>query len=197
MRLYVSPGSPFARTCRIVAREKGLFDRLEEVLVDPYANPPELVAANPIAQVPALVTDDGLALTDSAVICEWLEAHGSGPRLLPDGPDRWRVRRVATLANGALEMGVKLLLETRRPENERSSSWMSRWTINLNRALDALEAEAPGAGPLDIGVIAAAVAATWLGFRHPGLDWASGRPALTALQAKLETRSSFVETFPR
>ena len=197
MRLYISPASPFARACRIVAREKGLIDRIEEVMVDPYANPPELLAANPIAQVPALVTEDGLTLSDSAVICDWLDAHGSGPRLLPDGPDRWRVRRVATLANGALEMGVKLLLETRRPQGEQSPSWMSRWTLNLNRALDGLEAEPLRTDPLDVGAITAAVAATWLGFRHPGLDWVTGRPALATLQAKMETRPSFVETFPR
>lgn len=197
MKLYVSPASPFARVCRIVAREKGLIDKIEEVMVDPYANPPELLAANPIAQAPALVTDDGLALTDSAVICDWLDAHGSGPRLLSDGPDRWRVRRVATLANGALEMGVKLLLEMRRPEAERSPSWMTRWTVNLNRALDALEAEALPTDPLDIGAITTAVAATWLGFRHPRLDWGAGRPALASLRTALEARPSFVETFPR
>lgn len=197
MKLYLAVPSPFVRKCRIVAREKGLAARIEEVLVDPYASPPELVAVNPISQIPALVLEDGTALTDSPVICEWLDRHGTGPILLPlDGPERWRVKRIETLAGAALEMGVKLLLEKRRPEHERSLSWMARWTENLGRALDALEASALEPDPLDLGVITAGVAATWVGFRHPEFGWETGRPRLVALQAALERRASFRETVP-
>jgi glutathione S-transferase len=93
-------------------------------------------------------------------------------------------------------MGVKLVLEKRRPETERSAGWMERWTLNLGRALDALEAWAPPAAPLDMGVITTGVALTWIGFRHPDIDWAAGRPNLAALQATLEQRPSFAETRP-
>lgn len=196
MKLYITTPSPFARKCRIVAREKGLIDRIDEVVVDPYANAPELLATNPIVQVPTLIADDGRPLTDSPVICEYLDALGAGPRLLPDGPDRLRVRRLETLGNAALDVGVKLVLELRRPEAERSSSWIARWTGNMGRALDALEAAGPDANALDMGVITAGVAVTWIGFRHPDYDWASGRPGLVALQAALERRGSFVKTRP-
>jgi len=196
MKLYITTPSPFARKCRIVAREKGLIGRIEEVVVDPYANAPELLATNPIVQVPTLIADDGRPLTDSPVICEYLDALGAGPRLLPDGPDRLRVRRLETLGNAALDVGVKLVLELRRPEAERSPSWIARWTGNMGRALDALEAAGPDANALDMGVITAGVAVTWIGFRHPDYDWASGRPGLVALQAALEARPSFVQTRP-
>lgn len=195
MKLYITTPSPFARKCRIVAREKGL--EVEEIVADPYANAPELLASNPLVQVPALIAEDGLPLTDSPVICEYLDAIGTGPRLLPEGgPERLRVRRLETLANGALEMGVKLVLEKRRPEHERSPSWIERWTTNMGRALDGLEAAAPDAGRLDMGVITAGVAVTWIGFRHPDYDWKSGRPNLVALQAALEERESFRQTRP-
>ncbi|WP_332677737.1 glutathione S-transferase N-terminal domain-containing protein [Brevundimonas sp.] len=197
MKLYVTAPSPFARKCRIVAREKGLMDRIEEIMVDPYANTPELLAANPIVQAPTLIAEDGLPVSDSPVICEYLDAIGSGPRLLPaEGADRLRVRRMETLANGALEMGVKLLLEIRRPEDERSPSWMARWTANMARALDALEAARPGAARLDMGVITAGCAVAWIGFRHPEFDWRGGRPSLVKLHEALEDRPSFVETRP-
>jgi glutathione S-transferase len=197
MKLYISTASPYARKCRIVVREKGLAERIEEIVADPYANDPALLAANPVVQVPTLIAEDGRPLTDSPVICEYLDALGSGPCLLPEGgPDRLRVRRVETLANRALEMGVKLVLETRRPEGERSPSWMARWTDNLGRALDALEAADLSADDLDMGSITAAVAATWIGFRHPGYDWAGGRPKLAALRGALEARQSFAETRP-
>lgn len=196
MKLHITVPSPYARKCRIVAREKGVA--VEEAVVDPYASDPPLVAANPVVQVPALETDDGV-LTDSPVICEWLDATGGGPRLLPaEGPERWRVKRLETLANAGLEMGVKRVLELRRPETERSASWLTRWTNNLNRVLDRLEVD-PGVAlglPLDMGRITAGVLVTWTGFRHPDLDWANGRPRLVALQAELEARDSFAETRP-
>ncbi|HEV2082277.1 MAG TPA: glutathione S-transferase N-terminal domain-containing protein [Brevundimonas sp.] len=195
-RLHITVPSPYARKCRIVAREKGVA--IEEVAVDPYASDPRLVAANPVVQVPALETADGV-LTDSPVICEWLDVTGAGPLLLPaDGAERWRVKRLETLANAGLEMGVKRVLELRRPEQERSASWITRWTENLNRVLDRLEGD-PGIAPdlpLDMGRITAGVLVTWAGFRHPDLDWAAGRPRLVALQAALEARPSFADTRP-
>lgn len=197
MKLYITVPSPFARKCRIVAREKGLIDRIEEIVVDPYANAPELLASNPVVQVPTLIAADGLPLNDSPVICEYLDALGEGPRLLPaDGPERLRVRRLETLGNQALEMGVKLVLEKRRPEGEQSPSWIARWTANMARALDALEAADPDPSRLDMGVITAGVAVAWIGFRHPDFDWKTGRPALATLQDALEKRPSFAETRP-
>lgn len=197
MKLYITTPSPFARKCRIVARERGLADRVEEIAVDPYANAPELLASNPIVQVPTLIAEDGLPLTDSPVICEYLDSLADGPRLLPvEGAERLRVKRLETLANAALEMGVKLVLEKRRPEAERSPSWIARWTENMGRALDALEAARPDPTRLDMGVITAGVAVTWIGFRHPDYDWKTGRPGLVALQQSLEARDSFRQTYP-
>ena len=196
MRLYFTHPSPFARKCRIVAREKGL--ELEEVVADPYANDPSLLLANPSAQVPALVADDGVVFTDSPLICAWLDSVGHGPRLIPErGEAHWTARRLEVLADQALEMGVKWVLENRRPEHERSPGWIARWQEGLTRCLDALESWAPPAAPLDIGVITTGVALTWIGFRHPDFDWMSGRPYLVALQAELEARPSFQATFPR
>ncbi|OYW35132.1 MAG: glutathione S-transferase [Brevundimonas sp. 12-68-7] len=197
MKLYIAPPSPFARKCRIVVREKGLADRVEDVVVNPYESPEALLAVKPIAQVPALLTDEDEAILDSPAICEWLDRHGSGHVLLPvDGPERWRIKRVEGLASAVLEMGVKLVLEKRRPESERSPSWMARWTENMGRALDALEAADVAAEPLDMGVITAGCAVTWLDFRHPDYDWKTGRPRLVALQTALEQRQSFRETVP-
>jgi glutathione S-transferase len=197
MKLYITTPSPFARKVRIVAHEKGLSERIEEIAVDPYANAPELLATNPVVQVPTLIAEDGLPLTDSPVICEYLDAIGLGPRLLPaEGAERLRVKRLETLANATLEMGVKLVLEKRRPEAERSPSWISRWTFNMGRSLDALEAAAPSAEDFNMGVLSAGIAVSWISFRHPGYDWQTGRPNLVALQAALEQRPSFQATVP-
>lgn len=195
MKLYISPSSPFARKCRIVAREKGVA--VEEIVVDPYANAAELLASNPVVQVPSLIAEDGLPINDSPIICEYLDMVGSGPRLTPEsGPERLRIRRIEATADALLEMGVKLVLEKRRHESERSPSWMERWTAHMHRALDALEAADLSADDFHIGTLTAGTALTWTSFRHPDFDWASGRPRLVALQAALEARPSFAETRP-
>jgi glutathione S-transferase len=197
MKLYITTPSPFARKVRIVAREKGVADRIEEIAVDPYANAPELLATNPVVQVPTLIAEDGLPLTDSPVICEYLDALGAGPRLLPaEGAGRLRIKRLETLANATLEMGVKLVLEKRRPEAERSPSWIERWTFNMGRGLDALEAAAPDADDFNMGVLSVGIVVSWISFRHPDYDWQTGRPRLVALQAALEQRPSFQATAP-
>lgn len=197
MRLYYTLPSPFARKCRIVVREKGLLSRVDEIIADPYSNDPALVSANPIAQVPALVADDGTVFTDSPIICAYLDEIGAGARLMPaSGPEHWRVRRLAALADGVLEMGVKLVLEKRRPEHERSPSWMERWRAGLERGLDAVEAAIqPGQGA-DMAGITIASAVTWIEFRHPEIDWRPGRPKIAVIQAKLEERESFQQTRP-
>ena len=199
MKLYITTPSPFARKVRIVAREKGLSDRIEEVVVDPYANAPELLSTNPVVQVPTLIAEDGEPLNDSPVICEYLDRLGGGDDLLPpSGSAEWlRVKRLETLGNQALEMGVKLVLEKRRPESERSPMWIERWTTNMGRALDALEAETLSADNINIGTITAGIAVTWIGFRHPDYNWKTGRPNLVAFQQAIEARESFVATFPK
>ncbi len=198
MKLYITTPSPFARKVRIVAHEKGLADRIEEVVVDPYANAPELLGTNPVVQVPTLVAEDGLPLNDSPVIAQYLDMIGTGPTLLPTQTEAWlKIKRLETLGNQALEMGVKLVLEKRRPENERSASWIERWTANMGRALDALEAENLDASDINLGTITAAIAVTWIGFRHPDYDWKTGRPTLVAFQQAMEERDSFKQTYPR
>jgi glutathione S-transferase len=197
MRLYLSSGSPFVRKVRVMIREKGLLPRVEEIAVDfPYKSD-AYTAVNPVGQVPALVADDGTVFVDSPVICAWLDSIGEGPRLLPpEGPDHWRIRRQETIADHACEMAVKLVLESRRPENERSPGWIRDWRAGLYRALDRAEAEAPEPGTFDLGAMSLAIAATYVEFRGQAVDWRDGRPRLAALRDSLEERQSFKDTFP-
>jgi glutathione S-transferase len=199
MRLFMSSGSPFVRKCRVVIREKGLVERVQEQIVDfPYKAGDDFLAANPIGQVPALTAEDGQPMTNSAVICAYLDGLSGEPRLLPaEGADHWRVLRTETLADGMLEMIVKLVLENRRPENERSPTWIGYWRQGLGLALDALEALDLQAARLDLGVITAGIAVTYLDFRFPEERWRDTHPKLAKLQAMLEARPSFVETYPK
>jgi len=201
MRLFVSPASPFARKCRIVIREKGLSEGVEEVAADPYADDPGLLGANPIAQVPALEIKGGRWLSDSPLICAYLDSLADGPSLVPDlrsdPAAHWDARWRETLADSALEMAVKLVLENRRPESERSPLWQARWSAGLHRALDRIEAEAAlDSDRLDLGTIALGVVGPYLELRHPALRWREAHPRLAALCDALDARLSFAETRP-
>jgi glutathione S-transferase len=198
MKLYTSTGSPFVRKCRIVLREKGLEGRVDEVaLTFPYQASAELLAANPIGQVPALVLEDGQTLANSPVICAYLDTLGSGPRLVPpEGAAHWQARRLETLADAILEMTVKIALEGRRPQAERSAQWLGWWTDGLNRALDQAEAQVPDPESLDIGKIALAVAGPYIDLRMPTLGWRAARPRLSAFCDALDKRPSFAATRP-
>lgn len=197
MKLYYSPTSPFARKARIVARERGLIDRIEEIVVDPWTDAPALLATNPAVQVPTLIAEDGLPLTDSPLICDYLDRIAEGPRLTPpDGPEWLRVRRFETLGDAAAEQGVKLVVESRRPEGTRSEAWSARCARSLERILDAMETTAPEADTFDMGAIAVGSALAWLEFRRLAPDWRATRPRLAAFESRLSARPSFAATRP-
>jgi glutathione S-transferase len=195
LKLYYSPLSPFARKVRIVLAEKGLEPQVEGVVVNPWEEPAELTALNPISQIPALALDDGLVLFDSTVIAHYLDSLNDTPRLIPDGPAQWPVRRTEAAANAICENVVKLRQEALRPEGERSAHHTARWRRTVKRALDALEAQGADAG-LDLGEITVVIALDYIDFREPGLDWRNGRPNLLARWKRLDARPSFRATAP-
>ena len=194
VQLLMSGASPFARKCMVAIRERGL-EGIAETSVTSMDSPELLTRANPIAQVPALIFDDGSSLWDSPLICAYLDTVGSAPPLSPPGD--FAVRRRETAADGIMELAVKLRQEALRPESERSLSWQERWRVNIRRALDFGEQdEGLGGDGLDLGVIAWGCALSYLDFRHGDLNWREGRPRLQALNDRLAARPSFIATRP-
>jgi glutathione S-transferase len=79
MKLYYSPGSPYARKVRVVALETRLDRKMEmvTVAVSPVVPNADVVKHNPIGKVPALSVK-GMDLFDSPVICEYLDSLHKG-----------------------------------------------------------------------------------------------------------------------
>jgi glutathione S-transferase len=116
MKLHFSPRSPYVRKVMACAIVRGLDGEIERVTTKPFDSPPDLLADNPLSKVPTLVTDDGVALFDSPVICEYLDGIGDALRLFPAaGPARWTALKLQALADGILDAGVGRLLEGRLP----------------------------------------------------------------------------------
>ncbi|MFL1461723.1 glutathione S-transferase N-terminal domain-containing protein [Roseococcus sp. DSY-14] len=195
MKLYHSAASPFVRKVRAVAIHHGL--ELDLVPVNPHESPEALVQDNPLSKVPALVTDDGLALCDSKLICEYLDSIGHGEKLYPDhGLPRWNALRVAALAEGVMEAAVFRRMHGGLPQDEGRQRFDARAKAAIGRALDALEREDPDA-PLTIGAVAAACALGYLDFRFASEDWRAGRPKLAGWYEKTVQLRPFAETMPQ
>src|SRR5262245_50366886 len=103
MKLYITPGSPYARMARIVVIEKRLQDRVEIVVAQTRRADSPYYAVNPSGRVPYLVRDDGVGLEESSVICAWLDHLDGKPVFdLPAGAAAWEARRLEALARSML-----------------------------------------------------------------------------------------------
>jgi glutathione S-transferase len=201
MKLHYSVASPYVRKVMAVAIVTGLRGRLEllERKMSPVAPSAELNRDNPLGKIPCLVTDEGLVLYDSRVICEYLDGLHDGPKMFPAaGPARWQALRRQAEGDGMLDAGVLTRYETfLRPEERRWPEWIAGQKAKIGRALDALDGEARSFGQIvDIGTIAIACALGYLDFRYAADDWRARRPGLAAWYDAFATRPALAETAP-
>jgi glutathione S-transferase len=199
MRLHWSPRSPFVRKVMIVAHERGLADRLDCVrTVAAMTTPhPELMRDNPLSKIPTLVLDNGTALYDSPVICEYLDALDGKPKLFPaDREQRMRALRRQALGDGFLDLLV--LARNERLREQPSELHLSSASARTAAVLDALEREADAlaASGFDIGHIAIGCSLSYLDFRFAEEDWRKRHPRLGIWHAVFAARPSVVATRP-
>lgn len=196
---YAVTASPYARKCRVVALEKGLPDPgLTPPAGDPWTADPAFLAANPLGKVPTLVTDDGHAVYDSPVICEYLDSLAPAPRLYPTGVERWAVLTRAALADGIMDAAVGARGESLRADGERSDAQIAKLLAVIGRGLDRLEAEVSRfADVVRIDSIGVACALGYLDLRFAQLAWRQGRPTLAAWEAGFAERASMRATRPQ
>jgi glutathione S-transferase len=199
MKLHWSPRSPFVRKVMIVAHERGLVDRLECVRTVAATTTPhaELMRDNPLSKIPTLVLDNGTALYDSPVICEYLDALDGKPQLFP----RDREPRMIALRRQALGDGFLDLLVLARNERLRqvpSDVHLKSTAVRSAAVLDSLEREAQAlmTSTFDIGHIAIGCALSYLDFRFAEEDWRQSHPALARWHAGFSARPSVEATLP-
>jgi glutathione S-transferase len=200
MKLHFSATSPFARKVLVSAVELGLRERIELVPAAPHPvlRDRTLTALNPLGQVPTLLTEDGLVLYDSRVICEYLDDLGGGRLMRPPGPARWTLLVDQALADGILDAAVLVRYElVARPENLRWNDWQTGQLDKVTGALADLERRAASfEGRVDAGTIAAGCALGYLDFRFAGLGWRERHPRTAAWFAQFARRESMRSTAP-
>ena len=197
MKLFYTPRSPFVRKVRVVLIETGVISSVELIQVDLEHPIPELAQQNPLGKVPTLIRDDGMSLFDSPVVCEYLDSLHQGPKLYPSGEARWLALRQLALSDGVLDALTARRHEARRPEGERSESYMRKQKEKSDRGLAVLERDAERlSGPINIGQIAVGCCLGYLDFRFAKEPWRPEHPKLARWFEGFAARKSMVETTP-
>ena len=196
MKLYYSPTSPYVRKVMACAIVRGLDGRIEKHASNPHALPADLVADNPVSKVPCLVTDDGLSLFGSQLICEYLDSLGGEAPLFPaHGAARWQALKFQSLGDGILDAAVPCRGEQGKPSEAARDAAIERYKAAISRSVDVLEADPPHKH-VDIGSITVACALGYLDFRLAADAWRSGHPKLTAWYDAFAQNKGLTETAP-
>ena len=206
MKLYFSPFSPYVRKCLVVGHELGLDARITLLpsSVHPVQRDASIIAHNPLGKVPTLLTDDGEALYDSRVICEYLDALAGGSLFPPSGPARWQALTLQALGDGMLDAALLARYEdVTRPEAIRWKEWRAGQLDKIATSLAALERDLggdvkvdgkPGANALseraDIGTIAVGCALWYMDVRFADLGWRDRSPRVASWYAAFSQRPS-------
>lgn len=194
MKLHWSPRSPFVRKVMIVLEETGLTEQVERVrsvVAMPLPPNEAVMADNPLGKIPTLITEEGKALFDSRVICEYLDLR-AGTALFPSEPSA----RMDHLVWQALGDGLTDILLLWRTELTRETGpWEAvteGWQAKVRAAMARLEAEVPGLTAADFGIghVAVICALGQLDFRWPDCGWRGHFPELANWQAAMAARPS-------
>jgi glutathione S-transferase len=164
-----------------------------------FGDADKIAPFNPLIRVPTLVLDSGEVLIESAMILDYLdEETGAERRMMPaSGPARRQTQKVCALATGLADKAVALVYE-RVLHEEKSEAWVARCTGQVERVLDALEADrAARATPWWFGDaishadIAVACALRFARDAHPALFTPTRWPTLIAHSDRCEALPAF------
>lgn len=199
MKLYITPGSPYARMARIVVLEKGLTSRVEVIPAQTSVADSPYYRINPSGRVPYLLRDDGVGLEESAIICAYIDQLDGTPAFdSPPGDLGWEARRLEALARSMVDGLAVWSRELSRPVNERSPTIIQHEARRSERMADLWEREIEH--PLMRGALSLAqiTLACGLGLeaRNREFRWRSGHPKLCDWFDDLAARPSFAATAP-
>lgn len=128
--LYEQPFSPYAVKCKILLHEKGIaFEARWPEAIAGGAPRGAFLAANPRGEVPALI-DDGFAVFDSSVICEYIEDKWAEPAFRAASPrERAKARMIEEVMDTqyeAINWAMSELVTFKQSEGEEAAALKAR-----------------------------------------------------------------------
>lgn len=199
MKLFWSSRSPFVRKVMVFAHECGLAGRIDCTRTLVAMNKPntDLLKINPTGKIPTLLLDDGSALYDSTVICEYLDSLHDGAKLFPaSGTARWTALRRHALGNNLLDNLMLWRNEQLRPQTQQSPEPLAAFETKVRNAVAALDREAEDINSTAVGIghVAIACALSYTDFRFAGLDWRNRNGHIARWFDTFARRPSMVNT---
>jgi len=199
LKLFVTRPSPFARKAWAAVLELGM-ERQVEIVELPARMPkiakPDLEAVNPLGKVPSLLRDDGTLLVDSRVIIGFLDSS-SGGGLIPTGDARWPALTLEALADGCMEAGIVLRVESLKEEGLRDPDEVATYRGKIDRTFDYIERRPDLLeSDFNVGLLSLACVADWLVFRDIVPDPLTSRPNISRRLDELGERPSLAATRP-
>ncbi len=202
MKLLGSTGSPYARKARIAMIEKNI--NCEFVVARPSEPGSPVPTYNPLSKVPVLVLDDGKGMIDSAVIVEYFDGIGSGPKLIPsEFAARIAVRQWEALGDGITDSIVALTHDSRyTPTCDASAEWYQKQLKKIEAGFAAAERDIGSnefcyGGAFSLADICIVMALGYMDRAFGGYDWRGKFPGLKRYADKLAARPSIAATAPK
>jgi glutathione S-transferase len=201
MQLIGMLDSPYVRRVAISLKLFGL--PFEHRPVSVFRHFDQFRQINPLVKAPSLVCDDGLVLTDSSLILDYLESLApEGRRLMPAaGAARRQVLQWLGFALTACDKTVQVVYELhQRPAEKLHQPWLDRVQLQLGAAYGELEAAVTKASPwlLSERMTQAdiSVAVAWRFTQYTIADRIAPEryPALSAWSARAERLPEFLAT---
>ncbi len=196
MKLYVNTTSPFVRLVRLAIEEKGLSDRVELEIVDPWADPKQFLAANPAGRVPTLITDEGHAIAEAQLILRYLDQIAQ-PSVFP-ADDLAETLAIAAPAIGATEASTAIIIGRKSSPNFDTDMVGSKRFRSIAEGLKRLDGNLPRdfADRPDIANFAAVTLLDYVLFRFTDRDWLKDLPNLRDWRERQKGHPSVEATMP-
>lgn len=195
MKLFYTPNSPYARIARIVTLELNLCDRIETQKVIARDPNSELLNYNPTGKVPTLATDDGFILSETRIICAYLNHLNPEIKLVADISNGF-LQQLEGMTGGFIDGIAVWVRELRRPHSEQSFGVIEFEQKRALRILDYFEKISDNLDQTPKLAHITLASALGLEIRLPDLQWRQKYPKLAHWYDEFSKRPSIQATIP-
>ena len=195
MKLLYTKRSPYARKVRILALEK----KIEMPLVDEDLTKKSsaLLKANPLGKIPALLLDNGEAIFDSPVICQYIDGLNDAPILIPrSGKERLQVLQWEAIGDGLTDVSLAAYREKLNHPNDFNAPFVTAQEDTIRRTLTYIDEHISELTTLSLAPIAVVAGVGYTQFRIGHLVDAKQFPNLMSWFQEFSRRPSVNSTVP-
>ena len=197
MKIFYTVTSPIARKCRIISRELGLMDQMEEVITTTRSEDALIMDHNPNGMVPTLETNEGFKIVESMAICNYLEKQSTSKEFIPqDEKSYWQIYALDTIASQTLESIVSRAREKLyKPAEFHFPAGIKHEQRRATRTFDLLEKQSDAfRNTFNKLHVTIGLACLVLDNVFPDEKWKENRKNLVEIYENFKERESFLDT---